>query len=590
MIELSISEWPYTGAGGLTHNTSDWELSSNSDYTDIVDSIYDSSTMKTYWNSSAIIPVGKTYYARVRRHLSDDSITPWVNREVNSESFTSLLNFGRTKIEPPLMDVSFQYGEYGEESYIIINTSEFISEKDTHYSTDWLLCDSTGKVILSNVGNRVDKTKKVITTYDIDFTALTGFTVKVAYTGLSGNRSEFTSKDISVNGHFFSITSDLTSVSPFMDYKLTWENTLNDQDVESPPTRLKLLNGDGLELLNTPISGNEFTISRDYLYEGTSYTLLFLNGDYDTYPAVVSFKTLKDIETYPIEPEFANKGVYVASTTICQDYLKTFNSSQLMDNAIPTCDNNGLELYFIDPVTDTFIKSNLPDLLNGYSDMDQVNIFPYKNNIVIVDYVNTTSEQRSILLVDYYTMTVINEFELYIGANNFNKPWDFSIDNASEVGYYLSPSTGNYYNLWSIDLSTGDKTDLGGNSIDTDNANVVYVGDGNILLINGNNQYGAYIYNIRDSLWRKIDTLTPDIFDRVLVPFRSKNGNILFFNYNIANATNDVLVFDTVKYVFTNITSTIDQAIALTTTIRLRNGSFIRFVGDDTDKQLYYFV
>jgi len=69
MITIKIKLWP--NVGPLTHTATDYQVSSNINFTNILDSHLNDAVNLTVYYSQVIIPANTTYYVRVRRHLLD---------------------------------------------------------------------------------------------------------------------------------------------------------------------------------------------------------------------------------------------------------------------------------------------------------------------------------------------------------------------------------------------------------------------------------------------------------------------------------------------------------------------------------------
>lgn len=171
---VSFTSNSFAMEGGTdTHATSDWQLSTVSDFATLVSSVTDSSGNKTTWSATGLNP-NTTYYARVRYKATVSGYSAWSP----VISFSTAVSFAPNA-------PSFTNPTNGQTNVALSNTftaSAFSSPGvDTHYSSDWQIATDAGfsNIIKSATDDTVNKTSWPVT----GLVDLTVYYARVRYKG-----------------------------------------------------------------------------------------------------------------------------------------------------------------------------------------------------------------------------------------------------------------------------------------------------------------------------------------------------------------------------------------------------------------------
>ena len=179
-------------SGMDTHKSTDWELATDSNFSDIVDSSIEDTQNKTSWEPSIVLKGEKTYWLRVRHNSFDFGSSNYrvcslttKGVTVQTPSIVSHNDGDEISINP-----TFQISEFNIEP----------SDLDTYQSTDWELATD------SDFNNIVKKNLGGSKTWEVS-----GLNYETTYYLRARNNGENYSSDYA----FISVsTSDVTVVTP----------------------------------------------------------------------------------------------------------------------------------------------------------------------------------------------------------------------------------------------------------------------------------------------------------------------------------------------------------------------------------------
>lgn len=169
------------GSGSTTHEGSDWQLATDVNFTNIVDSLTNSSSSKTVWNTTLALD-DADYYIRVRyKGAGAYGYSAWSDIVHIQTSLNAIV--ARPTLNTPT------YNE--TEASISLSGSAFAlsSGSDTHQGTDWQLAlDSNFDVVIKQtINSTFNKTTKVF--YGLSPNAT--YYLRVRYKGTTSGYSEW---------------------------------------------------------------------------------------------------------------------------------------------------------------------------------------------------------------------------------------------------------------------------------------------------------------------------------------------------------------------------------------------------------------
>lgn len=615
MVTSTLYPWPSGGVGGVTHVSTDWELASDISFSSVVDSTYIDSTNLIQWVSDAVVPIGETWYVRSRRHLSDANTTDWVVKEVTTSELSFLTNSGVGKIEIPRIKV-VGGGFYDDGANFTITTSLFKATEDGHASTDWIIVNDANQYIYINTADDTNLTSITIAKDLIDYDALNGFIIKVAYRGVSGRKSAYGVLKVSLSDFYFTVTSELKSITPFLPYELTWVNEESTLGTRYVPGTIELVDKYGVAALSEDVYDagaltGALTIDRAYLEENNTYKVNFypyvLDGgvrkDTETIPKTVHLTTFADIipfdvhSPHSINPAYTYGDDYVDTGITSTDAFGLFASTQNLDNTIGVqTENISAErifaLYGYDPVGSSFAESNRPNLFTDTA-LTINNYVPYRRHEVLMD-ISTIGVGATRKLIRWDAFAGIEISSIDVTSETLitaTKPLDLAVDFANEKAYYLADDGSATLVLreWDILANTvSDVTVLP--YVDNPNAAIVYSGDGNILIINGVvGGSNIYAHTLSSGVMRDIGEMAAGNISKRFISMMGMDGTIYLFNINDDDSDNNIVYIKTSDYSVGTIVSAIPATTNLTSVIRMRDGSFLRFDHGSATKTFYLF-
>lgn len=195
---LTASAFSVTG-GSDTHQSSDWQMATDSGFTNIVKSTTGDTVNKTTWSVTGLSP-NTTYYVRVRYKGTSLPYSAWstVNQfntiHVNTPSITSPSN-GATGLIPTMTLSGSAFSVTGA--------------SDTHLSSDWQIATDSGFTnIVSSL--TADTTNK--TSWTVNLSLNTTYYIRVRYKGTTyGNSNWSTTVSFSTIANYTPNTPGITS-------------------------------------------------------------------------------------------------------------------------------------------------------------------------------------------------------------------------------------------------------------------------------------------------------------------------------------------------------------------------------------------
>jgi len=159
-----------------THQSSDWQVATDSSFNTIVASVTNDVSNKTSWTITAGLPSNVTYYARVRYKTAAGHISNW--------STTIILTTKSSYITTPSI-TSPTNGATNQGPNVTFTSSAFASSVtgETHTSSDWQLATDAGftNIFASATNDTVNKTSWTVN----NLTANTTYYARVRYKGSS---------------------------------------------------------------------------------------------------------------------------------------------------------------------------------------------------------------------------------------------------------------------------------------------------------------------------------------------------------------------------------------------------------------------
>ena len=222
---VSFTSNAFAMEGGTdTHQSSDWQLSTTSDFATLVSSVTDSASNKTSWSVTGLNP-NTTYYARVRYKGVISGYSAW-SPVINFSTSTSFTPNAPTITNPT-------NGQTSVALSMTLSASAFSSPGvDTHYSSDWQIATDAGftNIVKSATDDTINKVSWLVS----GLVDLTVYYARVRYKGASFGYGAWSS------------TVSFTTIQA---------NSINTPSISSPSN-----NADGVSLSPT-LSSSAFSVT-----------------------------------------------------------------------------------------------------------------------------------------------------------------------------------------------------------------------------------------------------------------------------------------------------------------------------------------
>lgn len=153
---LQSSAFATVPAGQTTHQSSQWEISADSDFTTLLfDSGADTVNKTSIQVPSGVLSISQTYYARVRHTGVALGTSGWSP----TRTFTTTDRF----VVTPTVNVTGGPSSVSNTPTITTSAFSVSSGTDTHVSTNWqILLASNSNVVWQSLGNTANKTSIVV--------------------------------------------------------------------------------------------------------------------------------------------------------------------------------------------------------------------------------------------------------------------------------------------------------------------------------------------------------------------------------------------------------------------------------------------
>lgn len=570
MITLRIVNWP--DDTGLDHVSTSWQISDKTDFSIIMDEVVESTDFLNIFRTNIVIPIGKEYYGRSKRHFSNDSSTDWIG----PIKIISNLSGDNIDIKPEVYieEPSVILVDDNVNDKVIIRSGSFRCKDDGHKSTSWVLKDGVGNILYRSMYNSINKKELILDKNLIGNNNTNVLIAEVCHISTNDYESHFGSYRLELNKFNFEVISNTNFISVNEDYIFKFK-TINGISIL---TRYEVLDDIGTKLQEgTFVNGVErIIVDRSKLKPNTTYRINIYSDALPNDVNVTTFYTNTNESIFKIDKKYKYENKYYVTTTTINDF-KTCMVEQFIDNGIalihgPT---NDLNIFHFNKRNESLTVSDLiADFLVTNITDNEIVVKVIDNNTILIDSKDMDGKP-TFKIFDYtygkLIKTVVRADEVSNGFNTNN----ITIDSNNKV-YYFADVNGIVV-FRCLDVTTGSIITLSSRSDLTSlGANLVYIGNDRIVSLSGSAlKHLVYLYDISDDVWYDVNIVPEGYRDLPLTSFLRKDGKVISFN--TSNGTNDVLLFDPKDNSIKIITNDLDDTIDLNSTVRLRDGEFLRY-------------
>ena len=591
MLTLRMAKWPEDT--GLVHKSTTWQIAEDSQFSNILDEDKEDETFLDVYYSKVVVPIGKVYYGRSKRHFDNGSATDWIGvvKLLPVEAGENVDLKPEVKIESPFVELNKDEIIDPDSTIITLKTGSFRCDTDGHTATHWVLRNATGKVLFVKMYDSVNKTKIVLSKADIDIAGSSKLILEAAHVTTNNYESAYGKTTVTLNKFKFEPTCNVHSVSPIKDFKFTFK-LLTGLYEPYPLQKVIVKDTDGVVRFEKELSDGEldFTLNRTMLKESSTYYVDFYQKNIQGEAKTITVNTTGNKGTFVIDEQYEYKNEYTESGMSIGD-IRQCSSEQFLDSGIPLPEtNNSIPyLYNYDRRINTFSKSDLPvSFLKKSTDgHEHVNFKILDVNRVIIDRRTGEDNAPEFTIYDYEKQLLLGTAERKDEDDVTGLTNAMTVSNNGNKVYYFAKVDDSFV-FRVLDTETMEISDLAmRDDVDNSKVNLTAIGDERLMSFNGGSHHLAYIYDIKSNMWTDVTLVPEDFRELVLTSFLAKNGKVLSFN--TGDNTNDILSFNPLDNKFSRLVNKLDDTINLDTTIRLRNGEFLRCNSNDDVSKIYLY-
>lgn len=580
MITLRIVNWPTNT--GLDHISTSWQISDKTDFNIIMDEVIESSDFLNIYRTNIVIPIGKEYYGRSKRHFSNGSSTEWIGpiKIISNLSGDNIDIKPEVYIEEPsvvLIDDSIN-------NNIIIRSGAFRCKDDGHKSTSWVLKDGIGNVLCRSMYDKVNKKEIIIDKTLIGDNKTNVLIAEVAHVSTNDYESHFGSCRLELNKFNFEVISNTNFISVNEDYEFKFKaingiSILNKYIIKDDA-------GNIIQEANLTPTTERIVIEREKLKPNTTYNIYMYSDILPDDVNITTIYTNTNESIYKIDKNYKYEDEYF-ETSITIDDFKTCMVEQFIDDGIPLIhgDNSDLNIFHYDKRNENLTISDLASsFLTSTINSNEMVVKVIDNSRILVDSVDIDGK-LTFKIYDYLYGKLIKTIDRDDEVSNSYNTNNITIGLNNKVYYFAEVN--NVMVFRCLDIDTGiittlnDRPDLVNN-----NANLVYIGNDRIMSLGGSSaKHLVYLYDISDDTWYDVNIVPERYRTLPLTSFLRKDGKVISFN--TTNDTNNTLVFDPKDNSIEIAINSLDDTIDLNSTIRLRDGEFLRYDSRQNNPIIY---
>lgn len=583
MLTLRIMEWPTDT--GLEHVSTTWQISDKNDFLTLIDEKKEDTIFLNVYRSNVIIPIGKEYYGRSKRHFSNGASSDWVGpvKLISNMSGENIDLKPEVVIEEPVINIV----DDKVNNTLTLKAGAFRCDNDGHKATNWILKDGIGNILFRSIYDTVNKKEIIIDRVKLNLDNSNIIIAEVSYISTNDFESHFGSSRLELNKFNFEVVSNTNFIPVNEDYEFKFKIINNAEYILS---NYIVKDDSGTLIQEGPLAKDEtrLIIERSKLKPKTTYKVYIYSEKLPNDVNITTFYTNSNESIYKIDKNYKYNEEYV-DTGIRIPEAKLGMIEQFIDNGIPisTNDDKYVKLFHYNKRIESITLSdlNMAFLQKPTTGLDGINVKVINNDKVLVD-ANTGVNGKSEFIVYDYTYGKVLKSITRTDEVNENYHTNALTVGLHEQVYYFT-KVNEIIKFRKYDIATNSISDL---TIRPDivnlNCNLVYIGNDRIMSFGGSNlKHLVYLYDISDDVWYEVNIIPERFRDLRMSSFLRKDGKVISFN--TGNNTNDVLVFNPDDNSIEEVINDLDDTIDLDSTIRLRDGEFLRYDSRQDNPVIY---
>ena len=566
--------------------------------TDIVDEASNLTGIgKEIWYSDVIVPYDTVLYAQAKRHYAETTTSIWSNkvhevwpdRDAGDDVFKHDII-----LDAPTATINVDEFLDQNSTTVTLGCGSLRTKLDGHLYTTWILTNGNGKVLFRSVKDTINKRSITIDKSMLDLDGVAILKLLVIHGTTIGYTSPPGVKSVELVKYKFELTSNIKSVTPYSDLVVNFK-LLNAAHEDYPLTDVVIKNTDGEVVYSKDftVGESQFILPRDKMKEKSTY-IVEVNDIHNALPMVFKITTISSREINPIDPLFIYEEDYIDTGLTLSGVVKKVNNEQLLDNIIPinTGDSGKLTPYNYNTRKGTMNVSGVPFsfLAKNSTGRDGFSMLVLDERRVLVDTKTAEHEECEFEVFDYDRQLSLNYIkrsdEKWGGPSN--KTYITYVPTSDDVYYFARLESDDLvFRRWNTVTGVTETLPLRPD-LASERATLVYLGGHRILSFGASGESNlAYVYDIASKLWRDITLVPTNFRELYMSAFLRRDGKVICFNDGIGS--NDILLFDPSNNSFDTRVTTLDDDIQLNSTIKLRDGTFMRYSTLENEKKLYIY-
>lgn len=391
MLSISLKKW--VPIGGIDHVKTDWELSIDSDFTQVVESKATEGLDKDLFHSEYNVPVGLVYYVRAKRYFNNDTDTGWLETlEItsNNDEYSRMMLRDSIEIEQPILYVDIN--EYKNDLPTFkVKSSSYRANNEEHLYSHWVITDFQDNLLFSKLYDS-ENLLSIDIQKNINIENRHNLKIMCVHVSSEGIESKPGIYLLNLEEYNFEIITDTSNVSPLLDLEVVVSAIDNSRPMLID--KLELINVSTSEVVLNPILvSNKFTIPWYILKIGSVLDIYIygrdIRGAYNKYvKRLVVSKYMKD----NFMPDIKYSKVFTPYEENLELLVPNFVTSEFIvnDNFLTPLKGSD-KVHFISNVKNKLTNTGL--IAKGMSLLNTNNVYTYLKRfngyMVLVDTMGT---------------------------------------------------------------------------------------------------------------------------------------------------------------------------------------------------------
>ena len=219
MISVSLKKWVVIG--GIDHVKTDWELATDDEFLNIIDSKTTEDVDLNLYQSNYNVPLGVKYFLRAKRYFNNNTDTGWLDTieiVTNRNEYSRMMLRESIEIDQPILYVNID--EYRDENLSFkVKSSAYRANNSEHLYSHWVVTDYQDNLLFSSLNDDVNLLSIDIPK-NINIEDRNNLKIMCVHVSVEGIESKPGVYLLNLEDYNFEIVTDLSNVSPLLDIEI----------------------------------------------------------------------------------------------------------------------------------------------------------------------------------------------------------------------------------------------------------------------------------------------------------------------------------------------------------------------------------